>query len=104
MIQRSKFRLLAVLTLGLVGCAAGRLPPTNDMRISGVLTRRGAQIESWLSVRSSDGTLWRLEPANAQIADQLNQLLQQNVLLTGEAISSAMPPPSFRVREVSVVK
>lgn len=103
-LHRNKLKLAGLLALSLAGCAAGRVPASSDMTLVGVLTRRGAQVESWFGVRAADGQLWRLEPANAKIADQLTQLLQQNVQLKGEVITTAMPLPVFRVREVLAIK
>ncbi|MDI9333187.1 MAG: hypothetical protein QM533_02300 [Cytophagales bacterium] len=106
-LSRSQFlsTLLVLMTFGVTGCVAGQssAPPT-DRQLTGVLTRRGAQIESWWGMRAEDGQLWRLEASNPQIERQLEQLRQQTVRVTGAATTgSALLNPVLRVREIVLV-
>ena len=108
--QRRKFKLFGLLALALIGCAAGRMPPISEVQITGVLTKRGSQIEAFWGVRDTsrtEGKLWRLETTNASITEQLTHLQQQTVRVTGEAISdavnSASPFPALRVLKIELV-
>lgn len=95
--QRNKLKLLGLIALSLAGCAAGRMPPTNDMQITGILTKRGSQIEAFWGVRDTsrmDGKLWRLEAQSASITEQLTRFQQQAVRITGEAVDNAANSPS----------
>lgn len=110
-IQRTKLKLLGVIVLGLAGCAAGRLPPpANEVQITGVLTKRGSQIEAFWGVRDTsraDGKLWRLDTTNASITEQLTRFQQQTVRVTGEvsseAANAASPFPVLRVLKIEPV-
>lgn len=107
--DRNKLKLLGLIALSLAGCAAGRMPPHDEVQIAGVLTKRGGQIEAFWGVRDTsraDGKLWRLETQNASITEQLTRFQQQSVRVTGEAISdvanSASPFPVLRVLKIEL--
>jgi hypothetical protein len=85
-------------------------PPTNEVQITGTLTKRGGQIEAFWGVRDTSrvgGKLWRLDATNASITEQLTRFQQQSVRVTGEAISdaanSASPFPVLRVLKIELV-
>jgi hypothetical protein len=92
------FALLISNVIGLTACT-GRIDaneklttqPTEAVaviRLSGVLTLRGPQIEAWWGVRAQDGKLWRLVPESIQIKEDFQRLNNQAVQLEGNPLNS----------------
>ncbi len=110
--HRSKLKLLGLVALALIGCAAGQ--SANTTTIAGTLTRRGTQIGAFWGVRDTsrtDGKLWQLEvpieAQNASITEQLTRFQQKVVRVTGEAAvetsNAASPFPILRVLKIELV-
>jgi hypothetical protein len=113
---RIKLKILGLVLLSiafsLAGCAAGQapMPQANTLEITGVLTKRGAQIESFWGVRDTSregGKLWQLETQSASIAEQLTRFRQKTVRVTGEAATetsnATSPFPVLRVLKIELV-
>jgi hypothetical protein len=108
---RTKLKFLGLIALTLAGCAAGQAPrPTNEVQITGVLTRRGGQIEAFWGVRNTSregGKLWHLEAKNASINEQLIRFQQKTVRVTGEAtgdaVNAASLLPVLRILKIELV-
>lgn len=106
---------LAVTTLG-AGCAAdpgAAVPPARPaaqpaapaggselVRIVGLLTRKGPDVEAWWALTDDRGVVWRLEPATADQAREFQQWQNRRIGVDGTRAGMVLATPRIRVERV----
>ncbi len=98
---RRRFTAIASLSLamGLFACAASQ----TDLSLTGTLSRKGSQMESFWAVRLSDGKIWQLA-ANAAQNDQLSALQFTSIRVTGKADTTTLPFPTLTVQRIEAAQ
>jgi hypothetical protein len=95
--RRGLLMLMSAFVISLSACT-GRMvdtaeqptvQPSQYRQLTGVLTRRGPQLEAWWGIRAQDGKLWRLLPANAFIQEEFQRLNNQSVQIKGKPLGDA---------------
>lgn len=75
------------------------------IQLTGVLSLKGPQLEAYWSIRTAQGTQWRLVvEANSDLARQLQQFNGQLVQISGVAIAVTEPPLMLKLQSVTVQK
>ncbi len=93
---------MMVMVLGTAHCSMSQTSPssatptaTNQakarvVQLSGVLTRRGAQIDMWWGMRATeDGKLWRLEPTSPSLKEQFSNWNNQHIHVQGAVLDES---------------
>jgi hypothetical protein len=95
------------LILALVGCVQGQSmgapPQPGALQLNGQLTRKGPDLGGWWAVTQKDGSVWRIEAADAAQASLIERSQNQSVQAEGVAAGTFLNAPVLKLTRFKVL-
>jgi hypothetical protein len=74
------------------------------VRVVGLLTLKGAEVDAWWALTEDSGVVWRLEPSGADQADILRQWQNRRITVDGVRVGAVLSTPRVRVERAQLVR